>query len=102
MYHKDFLLLNEYGSLKNDNNNSVQQAPPSESIEKCFITCNEATVGWQSQSSNNLSLTPSHEDRMLLESVTLNIKMGQVLGIIGQVGSGKVSIVYCDLKTGVS
>ena len=83
--------MDEYESLKNEDT-SMQQPPPSEPVEECFITCKEATVGWQSLSSNNSSSTPQ-DDRTLLENVTLNIKMGQVLGIIGQVGSGKVSIV---------
>lgn len=84
--------MDEYESLKNEDI-SMQQPMPSEPTEQCFITCNKATVGWQSVSSNDLPSIPRN-DRTLLENVTLNIRMGQVLGIIGQVGSGKVSILW--------
>ena len=85
-YCQDFLMLDEYTSLKNGERSSISQ----ESVNKCFITCNKTTVGWES--SNNVS-TPKNEE-ITLENVTFTVKTGQVLAIIGPVGSGKVSVMY--------
>lgn len=81
-------MLDEYTSLIND-----ESSIPSEQVDnnKCFITCNEITVGWQSALSNDVSILQN--DEVTLEHVSFTVQMGQMLAIIGQVGSGKVSVV---------
>ncbi len=78
-------MLDEYKSLNKNDDSSISP----ESGDKCFITCNETTVGWKS--SNNLS-TPQN-DEITLENVSFTVETGKVLAIIGQVGSGKVSVM---------
>ena len=80
-------MLDEYKSL---NNNDSSMSPESAVIDKCFISCNETTIGWQS-ATNNIPLTQG--DEITLEQVSFTVKMGQILAIIGQVGSGKVSVM---------
>lgn len=58
------------------------------------IICTQATVGWQFQSPSCSSTVK--DDGISLENVSFKAQGGQILAIVGQVGSGKVS---CILKS---
>lgn len=92
--YQDFLLLDEYKFLKISDSSIIQSVPPSESVEEqeCFIACNETTIGWNSASSDS-SLTTPKDDEITLERISFTVRMGQMMAIIGHVGSGKVSFV---------
>ena len=80
--------MDEYESCKNENPISPSDITPQLIKDDYAIICNKATVGWQSQLPRKLTMV---DDRMLLENVSFTAQAGQVLAIVGQVGSGKVS-----------
>ncbi len=86
--------MDEYESFKNENPISPSDITLQLIKDDYAIICNKATVGWQSRLPRQLTMV---DDRMLLENVSFTAKAGQVLAIVGQVGSGKVSFLIISI-----
>jgi len=73
---KDFLLLDE---------KSTEEIISRPKLEDCKIDCQNVTVKWPAAAET--------EDNTLTD-VSFSVSPGQVLAVVGQVGSGKVILVF--------
>ncbi|XP_041353425.1 ATP-binding cassette sub-family C member 10-like [Gigantopelta aegis] len=81
-----------------DNLDFEQYYSQSTSYSDPLIAVSNGTFSWQQQGEakrpESLSSTPSpHPNTLQLTNISLNIHMGQFVGVIGKVGSGKSSLL---------